>query len=79
LLICVSIFFVENAVASLGRMSKARCDQAVELSIHIAVDPKQNDQMVRGIVSLAEGNGNHLRVLVGSFGTFLSPSQKYPS
>jgi large subunit ribosomal protein L1 len=45
-------------------MSKTRCDEAVELSIHLAMDPKQNDQMVRGIVSLAEGSGNHLRVLV---------------
>jgi large subunit ribosomal protein L1 len=55
-------FSVENAVALLGRMPKARCDETVELSIDLAVYPKQNDQMVRGIVSLPEGSGNHVRV-----------------
>ena len=57
-------FSVENAVALLGRMPKARFDETVELSIHLAVDPKQSDQMVRGIVSLPNGSGRHVRVLV---------------
>jgi large subunit ribosomal protein L1 len=36
-------FSVENAVALLGKMPKARFDETVELSIHFAVDPKQSD------------------------------------
>ncbi|MDR1590509.1 MAG: 50S ribosomal protein L1 [Puniceicoccales bacterium] len=57
-------FSVENAVALLERMPKARFDETVELAIHLAVDPKQSDQMVRGIVSLPNGSGKHVRVLV---------------
>jgi large subunit ribosomal protein L1 len=57
-------FSVENAVALLERMPKARFDETVELSIHLGVDPKQSDQMVRGVVSLPNGSGKHVRVLV---------------
>jgi large subunit ribosomal protein L1 len=45
-------------------MPKACFDETVELSIHLAVDPKQSDQMVRGIVSLPNRSGKPVRVLV---------------
>jgi large subunit ribosomal protein L1 len=45
-------------------MPKVRFDETVELSIHPNVDPKQSDQMVRGIVSLPNGSGKRVRVLV---------------
>ncbi|MDR2812582.1 MAG: 50S ribosomal protein L1 [Puniceicoccales bacterium] len=57
-------FSIENAVALLEKMPKARFDETVELSIHLNVDPKQSDQMVRGVVSLPNGSGKHVRVLV---------------
>jgi large subunit ribosomal protein L1 len=57
-------FSVENAVALLEKMPKARFDETVELSIHLSVDPKQSDQMVRGVVSLPNGSGKKVRVLV---------------
>jgi large subunit ribosomal protein L1 len=57
-------FSVENAIALLGRMPKARCDETVELSIHLAVDSKQSDQMVREIVSLPNCSGKPVRVLL---------------
>jgi len=55
---------VENAVALLEKMSKARFDEIVELSFHLGVDPKQSNQMVRGIVSLPNGSGKRVRALV---------------
>lgn len=57
-------FSVENAVALLEKMPKARFDETVELSIHLGVDPKQSDQMVRGVVGLPNGSGKNVRVLV---------------
>ncbi|MDR0417919.1 MAG: 50S ribosomal protein L1 [Puniceicoccales bacterium] len=57
-------FSIENAVALLERMPKARFDETVELALHLGVDPKQSDQMVRGIVSLPNGSGKRVRVLV---------------
>ncbi|MDR2807035.1 MAG: 50S ribosomal protein L1, partial [Puniceicoccales bacterium] len=50
-------FSIENAVALLERMPKTRFDETVELSMHLGVDPKQGDQMVRGVVSLPHGSG----------------------
>ena len=57
-------FSVENAVALLEKMPKARFDETVELSLHLLVDPKQSDQMVRGVVGLPNGSGKKVRVLV---------------
>ncbi|MDR1435466.1 MAG: 50S ribosomal protein L1 [Puniceicoccales bacterium] len=57
-------FSVENAVALLEKMPKARFDETVALSIHLGVDPKQSDQMVRGVVSLPNGSGKKVKVLV---------------
>jgi large subunit ribosomal protein L1 len=57
-------FSIGNAVALLGKMPKARFDETVELSLHLGVDPKQSDQMVRGTVVLPNGSGKRVRVLV---------------
>lgn len=57
-------YSVENAVALLEKMPKARFDETVELSIRLGVDPKQSDQMVRGVVSLPNGSGKNVKVLV---------------
>jgi large subunit ribosomal protein L1 len=57
-------FSVGEAVMLLERMPLARFDETVELSIHLGVDPKQSDQMVRGVVSLPNGSGKRTRVLV---------------
>ncbi|MDR0727729.1 MAG: 50S ribosomal protein L1 [Puniceicoccales bacterium] len=51
------------AVDRLLRMPRAKFDETVELSFHLDVDPKQGDQMVRGIVKLPHGNGKTLRVV----------------
>jgi len=32
--------------------------------LHLAVDPRQSDQMVRGIVQLPHGNGKEVRIIV---------------
>lgn len=57
-------FSVGEAVALLERMPRARFDETVELSLHLGVDPKQSDQMVRGVVNLPNGSGKRVRVLV---------------
>ena len=43
--------------------SKVKFDASVDLSIRLGVDPKQANQMVRGVVSLPHGTGKDLRVL----------------
>jgi large subunit ribosomal protein L1 len=43
--------------------SKVKFDETVDLAIRLGVDPKQANQMVRGVVSLPHGTGKTLKVL----------------
>jgi large subunit ribosomal protein L1 len=52
-----------DAFQCLLEMPAAQFDETVELSMHLAVDPKQSDQMVRGIVQLPHGSGKEVRVV----------------
>lgn len=52
-----------DAFQRLLEMPAAKFDETIELSMHLAVDPKQSDQMVRGIVQLPHGNGKEVRVV----------------
>ena len=53
-----------EAVETLARFPKAKFDETVELSINLAVDPRQSNQMVRGTVNLPNGSGKKVRVIV---------------
>ena len=43
--------------------SKVKFDATVDLAIRLGVDPRQANQMVRGVASLPHGTGKNLRVL----------------
>jgi large subunit ribosomal protein L1 len=43
--------------------SKVKFDATVDLAVRLGVDPKQANQMVRGVVSLPHGTGKDLKVL----------------
>lgn len=53
-----------EAVETLARFPKAKFDESVELSIHLGVDPRQSNQMIRGTVNLPNGSGKSVRVIV---------------
>ncbi|HYC77237.1 MAG TPA: 50S ribosomal protein L1 [Planctomycetota bacterium] len=55
---------VSEAVAVLAKFPKAKFDETVELSVHLGIDPKKADQIVRGSVSLPHGIGKELKVVV---------------
>ncbi len=55
---------VEEAFEILDKMEKAKFDETVEVAIHLGVDPKQSDQMVRGAISLPHGLGKKVYVIV---------------
>lgn len=52
-----------DAVGLLKSMPSAKFDETVELSCRLGVDPKQSDQMVRGVVSLPHGSGKKVKVI----------------
>ena len=53
-----------DALSALAAMPSVKFDETVELSTRLDVDPKQSDQMVRGVVSLPHGSGRAVKVLV---------------
>jgi large subunit ribosomal protein L1 len=55
---------LDDAIQILKNMKKAKFDETVEMSCHLGVDPKQADQMVRGVVTLPHGTGKKVRVIV---------------
>ena len=59
---------VNVAVAEAARLvkdnAKAKFDETVEIAMHLGVDPRHADQMVRGTVNLPHGTGKNVRVAV---------------
>lgn len=57
-------YSVEEASALLNKLPKAKFDETVEVYAHLTVDPRKSDQMVRGTLSLPNGSGKTVRVIV---------------
>lgn len=51
------------AIAALKKFKGPKFDQSVEVCMHLGVDTKQADQMLRGSVSLPKGIGKSKRVI----------------
>jgi large subunit ribosomal protein L1 len=58
------LFSIENAVAMLKKLPAVKFDQTVDISLKLGVDPRKSDQQVRSTVSLPNGTGKNIRVLV---------------
>ena len=57
-------YSLDEAIELLPKTSFAKFDVSVEVHIPLSVDPKQSDQLVRGIVVLPHGSGKTNRVAV---------------
>lgn len=55
---------LDEALEILTQLPKAKFDETVEVAINLGVDPRHSDQMVRGSVTLPNGTGKTVRVLV---------------
>ena len=55
---------VEEAVALVRSNATAKFDETVDIAMHLGVDPRHADQMVRGVVALPNGTGKTVRVAV---------------
>ncbi|MEM1183782.1 MAG: 50S ribosomal protein L1 [Planctomycetota bacterium] len=53
----------DEAMAALKKFKGPKFDQSVEVCMHLGVDTKQADQMLRGSVSLPKGIGKNKRVI----------------
>ena len=57
-------YSVSEALQSVVENATAKFDESVEVAIKLGVDPKQSDQQVRGAVSLPNGLGKEVKVVV---------------
>ncbi len=55
---------VKEAIDILKKCPTVKFDQTVEVSLKLGVDPRRSDQSVRGTVSLPNGTGKTMRILV---------------
>jgi large subunit ribosomal protein L1 len=52
-----------EAITRIKSFKAAKFDQTVEICMHLGIDPKQADQMIRGSLSLPHGIGKSKRVI----------------
>ena len=57
-------FNVEEAVKFIVDKKRDKFDETIEISMNLGIDPRHADQMVRGVVSLPNGNGKKMKVAV---------------
>ena len=57
-------YTVEEAAALVKDITTAKFDSSVDVDIRLGVDPRKANQMVRGVVTLPNGTGKTVRVLV---------------
>ena len=57
-------YSITEAVSILKANSKVKFNESLDCAIRLGVDPRHADQMVRGTVSLPNGTGKEVRVLV---------------
>ncbi|MGQ3686104.1 MAG: 50S ribosomal protein L1 [Candidatus Loosdrechtia sp.] len=59
---------LKEAIKLLRSFKPAKFPESVEISMKLGIDPKQSDQLIRGSVSLPNGIGKSLRVIVFASG-----------
>jgi large subunit ribosomal protein L1 len=59
-----STYSPQEAMELVKVTSTANFDATVEVHMHLALDPRQADQQLRGVVSLPHGTGKQVRILV---------------
>lgn len=58
------MYNLEEACSLVKEITFTKFDSSVDLDIKLGVDPKQANQMVRGVTSLPHGTGKNVKVLV---------------
>jgi large subunit ribosomal protein L1 len=58
------VYELKEALALIKSLPPTKFDESIEVAIHLGVDPKKSDQLVRGAVSLPKGLGKKVKVVV---------------
>ncbi len=57
------LYSLDEASALIKEITKTKFDASVDLAVRLGVDPRQANQMVRGVVTLPHGTGKDVKVL----------------
>ncbi len=57
-------YSLDEAVTLLKKTAYTKFDSTIEVHMRMGIDPKQADQLVRGVVSLPNGTGKQVRIAV---------------
>lgn len=58
------LYTPQEALALVKQNAQAKFDETVEVHLRTALDPRQADQQIRGVVNLPAGTGKRVRILV---------------
>ena len=59
---------LKDAIELLKSFKTAKFDESVEVAMKLGIDPKQSEQLIRGSISLPNGIGKSLKVIVFASG-----------
>lgn len=59
-----ALYDIKEAIELVKKTAKANFDETVDVAVRLGVDPRKNDQQIRGAVVLPHGTGKTQRVLV---------------
>jgi large subunit ribosomal protein L1 len=58
------LYKLSEAANILKDITRSKFDESVDIDVRLGVDPRKANQMVRGVVTLPNGTGKEIRVLV---------------
>ena len=58
------LYSINDAIKTIKDGKAVKFDETLDIAINLGVDPKQSDQIVRGLASLPHGTGKKLKVAV---------------
>ena len=58
------LYSLSDAAKLVKEVTTTKFDASIDIDVHLGVDPRKANQMVRGVVSLPHGTGKETRVLV---------------
>lgn len=58
------VYSLQEAIAILKKSLPTKFDESVDISLKMGVDPRKSDQQVRSTVSLPNGTGKKVRIIV---------------
>lgn len=71
-----TIYSPEEAIALVKSTSTAKFDETIEVHMNTGVDPRHADQQVRGVVTLPNGTGREVKILVFAGADGISRAQE---